>query len=230
MVLSLRRAALPLAAALALAGCATRGGDVPYNPVGFTAPDAPPPAASFSEYKLSPGDVVTVRVYELETLSGDQVVDERGRVNLPLIGAVPADGQTIAQFENEVATRLRKDYLQNPHVAATLKTAASRTVTVDGAVKQPGVYAIAPSTTLIQTVALARGTSNDANLRRVVIFRQIGGERRAGAFDLMTIRNGKDPDPAVYPSDVIVVDGSSLTTGYRSLLRSIPLVGLLARF
>lgn len=223
--------ALPLVAiATLLPGCARRGGDVPYNPSSFVAPDARPSALTAADYRLSPGDVVNVRVYELENLTGDQTVDATGRITFPLIGAVDADGRTASEFQAAVATKLRQDYLQAPHVVVSLKTAVSRTVTVDGAVEQPGVYAIAPSTTLIQTVALARGVTTNANPKRVVVFRQIGGERRAAAFDLVTIRNGKDPDPQVYPSDVIVVDGSALTENYRTLLRSIPLVGLLARF
>lgn len=221
---------LLLLAALPLAACATRGGDIAYNPTDFRAPDAPPSALTAADYRLSPGDVVNVRVFELETLTGDQTVDQTGRVSLPLIGAVAADGRTTAQFQSDLEARLRQDYLQAPHVVVTLKTAAARTVTVDGAVEQPGIYPIAPTTTLIQTVSLARGTSNNANPKRVVVFRQIGGTRRAAAFDLTTIRRGTDADPAIYAGDVVVVDGSGMTEAYRTLLRSVPLVGLLARF
>lgn len=219
-----------LAAMALLSGCATRGGDIPYNPTYFRTPDAPPPAIDLAAYKLSPGDVINVRVYELENLTGDQTVDGTGRITFPLIGAVIADGKTTAQFENDVATLLKAKYLQAPHVVVALKTPVTRTVTVDGAVQQPGVYAIAPTTTLIQTVALAHGLSADSNPRRVIVFRQIDGVRKAAAFDLITIRNGKDADPQIYPSDVIVVDGSSLNEGYRTLLRTIPLLAFISRF
>lgn len=215
---------------LLLAACATRGGDIAYNPTNFGAPDPLPPAANFADYTLSPGDVINVRVLELENLTGDQTVDGIGRVVLPLVGAVQADGRTTGQLQTEIADRLRKDYLQNPNVVVTLKSAVARTVTVDGAVDKPGVYAIAPASTLIQAIALAQGVTGNANPRRVVIFRQTGGERRAAAFDLITIRSGKDSDPRIFPNDVIVVDGSALNEGYRTLLRSIPLVGLLTRF
>lgn len=229
--LALPRSILILFMLLAvLPGCARRTGDIAYNPSDFRAPDAPPPAQNLSEYKLSPGDVINVRVFELETLTGDQTVDQTGRVTLPLIGAVVADGRTTSQFEADIATRLQKDYLQSPHVVVALKAAVARTVTVDGAVQQPGVYAVAPTTTLIQTIALARGVSRDANPKRVVVFRQIGGVKKAAAFDLVTIRNGKDPDPAIYASDVIVVDGSGLNSAYRTLLSSIPLLGFATRF
>ena len=64
--------------------------------------------------------------------------------------------------------------------------------------------------TLIQAVALAKGTSEDANPRRVAVFRTIGGQRQAAAFDLTAIRRGQAPDPQIYPGDIVVVDGSSI--------------------
>jgi len=213
-----------------LAGCATRGGNIPYNQANFGAPDAPPAAINTADYALSPGDVVTVRVLELENLTGDQTVDGIGRIVLPLVGPVQADGITTTQLQVAIADKLRQNYLQNPNVVVTLKAAVARTVTVEGAVDRPGVYAIAPSSTLVQAVALAQGLTNNANPRRTVIFRQVGGEKRAAAFDLVTIRKGKDADPRIYPNDVIVVDGSALNENYRTLLRSIPLIGLLTRF
>ena len=224
-----RAAGVVLGAAL-LSACAVRGGDIPYDRADFGAPDPAPAASTFTDYALSPGDVITVRVLELENLSGDHTVDGIGRVVMPLIGPVQADGRTTGQLQSDLAARLRKDYLQNPNVVVTLKSAVARTVTVDGAVDKPGVYAIAPNSSLIQAIALASGVNGNANPKRVVIFRQIGGERRAAAFDLTTIRNGKDPDPRLYPNDTIVVDGSTLNEGYRTLLRSIPLVGLFSRF
>jgi polysaccharide export outer membrane protein len=213
-----------------MAGCARRTGDIAYNQANFTAPDAPPAAVMMADYKLSPGDIINVRVFELETLTGDQTIDVTGRVTFPLIGQISADGRTTSELQGDIAAKLRERYLQSPNVVVSLKAAVPRTVTVDGAVTKPGVYAIAPATTLIQTIALAQGLNTGANAKRVIIFRTIDGTRRAAAFDMTSIRNGTDPDPRIYPSDVVVVDGSVLGENYRLLLRSIPLVGLFARF
>ena len=43
---------------------------------------------------------------------------------------------------------------------------------------------------------MAKGTTEDANARRVAVFRTIGGQRQAAAFDLTAIRRGQAPDPA----------------------------------
>ena len=217
-------------AALLVAGCVSRTKDVAYNPTGFGAPDAPPPAISPTEQPLGPGDVVTVRVFGVDSLSGDQTIDQIGAINMPLIGAVPAAGKTTAELGQQLATRLGERYLASPQVNVTLKSFVAKTITVEGAVGTPGIYPITAETSLIKTIAMARGTTEDANLKQVIVFRQINGERQAAAFDLTTIRRGTDPDPAIYPNDTVVVIDSQNQRNFRTVLQAIPVVGLFTRF
>jgi polysaccharide export outer membrane protein len=99
-------------------------------------------------------------------------------------------------------------------------------VTVDGAVKKGGAYPVLGKITLMQAVALAGGTDEHANQRRVAIFRTIGGERQAAAFDLLSIRHGEMPDPPVYSGDIVVVDGSNLKEAQKKFFQSIPLFAI----
>lgn len=214
--------AVLLAGAL-LAGCTTRTRDIAYEPAGFHAPDPEPPAAAQPQRPMMVGDIVTITVYELPDMSGDETVDASGRLSVPLAGKLAAEGKTIAAFTADLTHALAANYLQSPHVTVTLKTAALDTVTVDGAVNDPGVISISDNASLLQAIATAKGPAKDANLKRVVIFRQIHGQREAAAFDLTTIRTGKDADPPIYANDVIVVDGTSLPATYSTLLSSIKL-------
>jgi len=93
-------------------------------------------------------------------------------------------------------------------------------------VKQAGTFAIAGGTSLMQAVALAGGTSDDANARRVAVFRTIDGQRQAAAFDLTAIRHGQAKDPEIYPGDIVVVDGSSVKSGFKKFVQSIPLLAI----
>lgn len=224
-----RRSALLIAAAL-LAGCSNRSGDLAYNPSGFGTPDAAPTVISPTEQQLGPGDVVTVQVFGVDSLSGDLTVDQSGQVNMPLIGKTPAAGKTTADLGRDLATRLGERYLAAPQVNVTLKSSVPKTITVDGAVSTPGIYPVMGKTSLIQTIAMARGTSDDANLKQVIVFRQINGERQVAAFDLTTIRKGTDPDPAIYPNDTVVVIGSRNQRDFRNILSTVPLIGLFTRF
>jgi len=93
-------------------------------------------------------------------------------------------------------------------------------------VNQAGQFQMAGPLTLIQTIALARGTSPDANARRVAVFRTVGGQRQAAAFDLTSIRRGEAPDPKIYPGDIVVVDGSKIKELQKQILQTVPILGI----
>lgn len=214
-----------------LSGCgARRDSNLSYNPTSFTAPDALPVANTLAAYHLGVGDVVTVTVFNVDSLSGERQIDAAGYLNMPLIGTVAAVDKTSEELEKELTAKLGARYLQNPQVTVALKTAVARTVTVDGSVGQPGIYPVPDRTTLLKTIAMARGTAQGANPKKVVVFRQINGQRNAAAFDLTTIRDGVDPDPIIYANDIVVVDGKETSAAWLTLLQTIPLVSLFARF
>ena len=96
--------------------------------------------------------------------------------------------------------RLATKYFEHPDVSVAIKQSTAHVVTVDGAVNQAGQFQMAGPLTLIQTVSLARGTSQDANPRRVAVFRTVDGKRQAAAFDLTAIRRGESPDPRIIPA------------------------------
>jgi polysaccharide export outer membrane protein len=84
--------------------------------------------------------------------------------------------------------------------------------------------------TLLQVVAMAHGTDEDANPHRVAVFRQIQGQRMAAAFDLEDIRRGKAEDPRIYSGDIVVVDGSKVRQAWKSALSSLPLLAIFRPF
>ncbi len=219
-----------VAMVIMISGCATHGGKIAYDQSNFGAPDKIAVPQRSADYHLGVGDVVTLRVYKVDSMSGDQTIDAGGQIDLPLVGDVQAAGLTTAELETRLKTTLGAKYLTAPSVSVTLKSAIQRTVTVDGSVQQPGLYPVQPTTTLIQTIAMARGTADGANPRRVVIFRQISGQRMAAAFDLVNIRHGESPDPAVYADDIIVVDGSALSKALKTTIQSLPFLSMFGPF
>ena len=218
-------------AALASSGCADkRGGPIPYNVSDFGVPDAPRPVALEAGYKIAPMDKLAVRVFKMPDLTGDYEVDLAGNISMPLIGEVRAVDMTTAELDRLLTTRLGERYLENPDVSVGIQASTSRVVTIDGAVTRSGAYPINGPMTLMQAVALAGGTSEGANARRVAVFRQIGGSRQAAAFDLTSIRQGETPDPAIYSGDIVIVDGSSLKQVQKNILNSIPILSIFRPF
>jgi polysaccharide export outer membrane protein len=218
------------AAALLLVACAdSAGGPIPYN-VALGNPDAPTVAPLGSDYRIAPMDTVTVKVFKSTDLTGDYQVDLTGNISLPLVGEIQAANLTTAQLDERLTQVLGQKYFERPDVSVGIKASTRRSVTVDGAVRQAGTFPIAGSTSLMQAVALAGGTSDDANARRVAVFRTIGGQRQAAAFDLAAIRHGQGQDPQVYPGDIVVVDGSSIKEGFKRVMQSFPLLSIFTAF
>ena len=218
------------AAALLVAACTdTAGGPIPYN-VPLGNPDAPTLAPLGSDYRIGPMDTVTVKVFKSQDLTGDYQVDLTGNISMPLVGEVPAANLTTAQLDERLTKVLGQKYFEHPDVAVGIKASTRRSVTVDGAVKQAGSFPIAGPTSLMQAVALAGGTSEDANARRVAVFRTIGGQRQAAAFDLSAIRHGQAQDPQIYPGDIVVVDGSAIKEGFKRIMQGFPLFSIFRPF
>jgi polysaccharide export outer membrane protein len=215
-----------LAGAALLAGCAdTRGGSIPYDKP-LAAPDEVRFQTLGSNYKIAPMDKLAIKVFKMEDLSGDYDVDLAGNISLPLIGQVEAANLTTAQLDDQLTQKLGAKYLEHPDVSVAIKSSTAHVVTVDGAVKDGGSFPVGGPISLIQAVALAKGTTEDANARRVAVFRTIGGQRQAAAFDLTSIRRGEAPDPEIYPGDIVVVDGSSVKAAQKQILQSIPLLAI----
>lgn len=220
-----------LGIALSSSGCSDqRGGPFAYSPSNFGAPDAPKIVALESSYRIAPLDTLSIKVFKMADLSGDYEVDLTGRISIPLIGDVTATDFTTAQLDAELTRKLGAKYLENPDVSVSVKSSASRTVTVDGAVNKAGAIPVNGPVTLMQAVAQAGGATTEANLRRVAVFRQIQGRRHAAAFDLASIRRGEMDDPQVYPGDIIIVDGSSNKELQRRLLGTLPLLSIFMPF
>ena len=226
---SITRFGLFILIALGLLACSPRrGGSIPYGVPNFTAPDAPKPIVNSDTYKLAPLDTVSVTVFQVPDLTHDYVIDLGGNLTVPLIGNVNAIGLSPTELGTLIQRRLGERYLTNPNVTVALKESASRVVTIDGSVRQPGVYQATGPLTLVQAISLAKGTDDLANPRRVAVFRTIGGKRLAAAFDLTDIRRGREADPQIFAGDTVVVDGSGVKKAQRDLLQAIPVASIFA--
>ena len=219
-------ATLIAVAAVLVTGCAdTRGGSIPYDR-SLAMPDAPTVQALSENYKIAPLDKLAIKVFRSEELSGDYDVDLAGHISLPLVGEVEAANLTTAELDQKLTEKLGEKYLEHPDVSVSITQSTAHVVTVDGAVTSGGQFPVNGPMTLIQAVSLAKGTTETANPRRVAVFRMIGGQRQAAAFDLTAIRRGQATDPTIYAGDIIVVDGSKIKEAQKQFFQAVPLLGL----
>lgn len=177
---------------------------------------APRPNAS-----ITPLDRLQVTVFREPDMSADDVlVDESGRILLPLIGGLTAAGKSTEALAAEISGKLRQ-YVRDPQVSVRVRESAIRRVTVTGSVVQPGVYPLEGRTTLLQAIALAQGPSQVASLKQTIVFRTINGQRTAAKFNLDAIARGQDPDPEVLPGDTIAIGSSRFKTGWRDFVTTL---------
>lgn len=196
----------------------------------ITAQDLPVPDTTSivqsGELRIGPMDMVEVKVFGVDELNGSYQVDHLGRIKMPLIGEVVAKDYTALQLASILEQRLEENYLQDADVTVSVQDSDRERVTIEGSVGRPGMYPVEGRIGLLQAVALAGGPSQSANPRKVVIFRQVEGQRMAAGYDLTAIRKGEAEDPVVFGNDIIVVDGSEARQTYGEILRSIPLLSL----
>jgi polysaccharide export outer membrane protein len=173
-------------------------------------------------YKIGPQDVLEIVVFKAPELTRVVQVADSGSVNLPLVGEVPAAGKTAQQLERDLSARLGAKYLKSPQVSIYVKEFNSQRVTIEGAVKKPGIYPIRGKNSLIQMIAAAEGLDRDTASSSVMIFRTRAGQRTAGEFNLDDIRDGRSTDPAVEDGDVIVVPTSGSKVVLQQVLKVAP--------
>jgi len=93
---------------------------------------------SSKEFLLGPEDVLDIVVWKNEDLSQKAVVVRPdGKISMPLIGEVQANGRTANQLASQIASRL-KEYKDNPVVTVSVKEVNSYYIYVLGEVSKPG--------------------------------------------------------------------------------------------
>jgi len=181
-----------------------------------------------SAYRIGPHDVIEVSVFKVPDLARVSQVADTGTVNLPLVGEVIVGGRTAQEVERELTAKLGAKYLQSPQVTVSVREFNSQRVTIEGAVKTPGVYPIRGRTTLLSFMAIAGGIDSAVADNNVAVFRIRDGKRYAIRYSIDDIRTGQSEDPVISAGDVIVVSPSELKTAFNNVLKMLPLASLVA--
>lgn len=161
------------------------------------------------DFRIGPLDKLIIDVLGIKELNDRRVtVDGSGNISLPIAGLVKVSGLSLEEARTRIYEQLRAGHVRNPQVAVNMEESVSNFVTVDGQVDQPGNYPIISGMTLMRAVAGARGATDFAQLREVVIHRKVEGRQMIALYDLAAIRRGAYADPVLYSNDIIVVGDS----------------------
>lgn len=169
-----------------------------------------PASAQDPEYRIAPGDVLAVRVWNQESMSNAHArVRDDGKISVPFLQDVEVAGTTPGELSQRLQTKL-KTYVVNPVVTITVEEVRALRVSVLGEVSHPGQYELERNAGVLAAVAAAGGLTDYAHRNSLFVLRNnpdakgptrirfryaslVGGERPASSFRLR-------------PGDVVVVE------------------------
>lgn len=123
-----------------------------------------------SKYKIGPGDVLSIRVWEEPHFSGPVAVHEDGKITLELVGDLDVGGKTPIEAQEIVSKSLKK-YVTNPLVTITVQDVGSKRYYLDGLAIHPGEYPLVTPTTVLEAISKAGGLNDFANTKKIYILR-----------------------------------------------------------
>ena len=147
-------------------------------PAPEAAKPAPPGTAKAAvdndTYILGAEDVIIVRVWREQDLSGPHTIRPDGKITMPLIKEIQAAGLTPNKVAESITTALSK-FVNSPDVAVSVEEVRSRRYFVDGEINRPGAYPLATPTTIFEAITLAGGFREFANKKHILVLR---GDKR----------------------------------------------------
>ena len=160
--------------------------EVPASPAPVSASAAPTkgaePAAGGEttqwgpQYKLGPEDQIRVSVWENPQLTLDLIVRPDGKISMPLIQDVTAEGQTAAELAAQIQQKLTA-FIKDPQVSVIVLQINAPKFYVMGNVLRPGTYPLRGETSVLQALSLAGGFTPFASTRSIKLIRNSGGKQ-----------------------------------------------------
>ncbi len=157
-----------------------------------------------TEYRLGAGDKLRVEVYREPQLSQSLQVRPDGKITLPLIGDVDAQGSTAIELRDHLSTSL-KEYVTNPVVTVIVTDATAARAFVMGEVNNPGAVPMTGPMTVLQALAVAGGFKEFADRRGVEILRRTDTGVQRIRFDYKRAVKSRQDPVYLQPGDTVVV-------------------------
>jgi polysaccharide export outer membrane protein len=175
--------------------------------VGRGAPMPPEPAAGEREdYVIGIPDLLSIVVWKNPDLSVDVPVRRDGKISVPLVDDVQAEGLTPEELK-EVLTEALAEFVTAPDVTVIVSAINSHTVTVIGGVARSGQIPLIRQMRVVEAIATMGGFNSWAKKDRIKIMRQVDGKMVEYIFDYGAFTAGKAPDSnlLLHPGDTVVV-------------------------
>jgi polysaccharide export outer membrane protein len=154
-----------------------------------------PSFAENVDFKIGPGDVIAIKVYNEPDLAVRANIGKSGVLKIPLLGDILVSGKTSKELSEELEAGYFDGYLVNPSVAVVIES--YRPFFIRGAVTKSGAYKFEYDLTVDQAIAIAGGLKDRASKKDWYIIR--GSEKS---------RVKATKESYVFPGDIIEIEES----------------------
>jgi len=160
------------------------------------------PGVDPKSYVIGAEDVIYINVWREKDFTGPEVVRPDGKITLPLIGDVQAQGLTPEALGLDLSQKLSQ-YINKPEVNVTLSQVNSKRYTISGEVNHAGVFTMVVPISVFQALSNAGGFRDFANTKKIIIVR---GDKRI-KFNYKEVLAGKKLEQNINlePGDTIIV-------------------------
>ena len=157
--------------------------------------------------RVGPGDLLELKVFQVDELSQTVRVSEDGSMTLPLLGRIIVEGLTQEGVVQKLTGLLQAKYVKNPQVTIFIKEYKNQQVAVIGAVVKAGNYELVGRKNLLQIISMAGGFSETAGNEIFILREGPDGVTSSVAIDLkdLLVNGNQTLNIPIEPNDVINV-------------------------
>jgi polysaccharide biosynthesis/export protein len=186
--------------------CVPQSASAQARPAVPPAPRVEPAAAVPTGYKIGPEDVLGIVFWREAEMNGDVTVRPDGRITVPLIGELVAEGMTPEALRDQIQAAAGK-YISAANVSVVVRAINSRKVFITGRVTTPGTYPLVGPRSVMQVIALAGGLNEYADAKNITVLRTQNGRSQTFKFNYKDVARGKKLEQNIMlePGDTIVV-------------------------
>jgi len=156
---------------------------------------APTPAGSLvtppADYVIGAGDVLAISYYKEKDMTADYIVRPDGKITLPLLNDLDANGLTTDQLR-ETLTQQSAKFFVDPNITVGVRTINSRKVFIAGGVNKPGAYDLLVPLDVFSLISVAGGLKEYVNGKDIVIIRTERGKQIPLKFNYKDFVAGKN--------------------------------------
>jgi len=170
---------------------------------------------SSEEYTVGVDDVIEVLVWKQPDFSHTFRVSPSGNIFYPFLGTIRIAGLTLKEIETTIKEKLEEEYIKDAKVGVVIKESNSRTISIFGEVRDPGVYNIPKGTPVLEVLFKAGGVTEKAgSFLRITRKKQISAEEKADVplvenlkvdIEKLMVKGDLSQNVLILPGDILYI-------------------------